>query len=122
MKVMFNHIAPEFRESIERECSRHVEKLNRWLKRYQPDLIQLQTSLDKQPRRTEYTVSLNLVLPSGTLHAEASAAGARASAKAAFAELEAQVKKHQSKLRKDYVWKRKRGREETTVRQSAPGE
>jgi hypothetical protein len=32
------------------------------------------------------------------------------SAKAAFAEIEAQVKKHQEKLRKDYVWKRKRGR------------
>jgi hypothetical protein len=28
----------------------------------------------------------------------------------AFAEIEAQVKKHQQKLRKDYVWKRKGGR------------
>ena len=31
-------------------------------------------------------------------------------AKVAFAEIESQVKKHQEKLRKDYVWKRKRPR------------
>lgn len=116
MKVMYNHISGEFREPIEQECARHVEKLSRWLKRYEPDLIQLQTSLEKQARRTEYRVSVNLVLPTGTLHAEESAADPRASAKAAFAELEAQVKKHQGKLRKDHVWKRKRGREATTAR------
>jgi ribosome-associated translation inhibitor RaiA len=34
-------------------------------------------------------------------------------AKGAFAELESQVKKHQQKLRKDYVWKRKRARPAT---------
>jgi hypothetical protein len=32
----------------------------------------------------------------------------RTSCKKAFAELVAQVKKHQAKLRKDYEWKRKR--------------
>ena len=34
----------------------------------------------------------------------------RARTKTAFAEIEQQVKKHQEKLRKDYMWKRKRGR------------
>jgi ribosome-associated translation inhibitor RaiA len=37
-------------------------------------------------------------------------ADVRKSVKAAFAEIEAQVKKHQEKLRKDYTWKRKRPR------------
>jgi len=32
----------------------------------------------------------------------------RTSCKKAFSDLEAQVKKHQEKLRKDYEWKRKR--------------
>jgi hypothetical protein len=32
----------------------------------------------------------------------------RTSCKKAFSELEAQVKKHQAKLRKDYEWRRKR--------------
>jgi ribosome-associated translation inhibitor RaiA len=53
---------------------------------------------------------VNLTLPTGTLHASAAGADVRSSAKAAFAELESQVKKHQEKLRKDYVWKRKRAR------------
>lgn len=110
MKVTFRHIDAEFRQPIEQECARHVEKLKRWLKRCAPDLIQLHTTLEKLPRRTEYSLSLDLALPTGTLHATASAADARASAKAAFAELENQLKRHQEKVRKDYIWKRKRGR------------
>ena len=110
MKVTFRNIEARFREPVEQECARHVEKLNRWLKRYAPDLIQLHTTLEKLPRRTEYSLSLNLALPTGTLHATGLAADARTSAKAAFAELENQLKKHQEKVRKDYVWKRKRGR------------
>jgi ribosome-associated translation inhibitor RaiA len=34
----------------------------------------------------------------------------RLSIKQAFAEIERQVKKHQSRLRRDYQWKRKRRR------------
>jgi ribosomal subunit interface protein len=110
MKVTFSQIQAEFRQPIEDECERHVEKLSRWLKKYAADSIQLHTGLKKVPRKAEYNFSLNLALPTGTLHATGSAAEARTSAKAAFAELEKQLKKHQEKLRKDYIWKRKRGR------------
>lgn len=110
MKVTFSHIQPEFRESIEEECTRRIEKLNRWLKKYEGDAVQLHTALETLPRKAEYNFSLNLTLPTGTLHATGSAADARTSAKAAFAELEKQLKRHQEKLRKDYIWKRKRGR------------
>jgi len=47
-------------------------------------------------------------LPTGTLHATGVGDNIRAACKKAFAELEVQVKKHQSRLRKDYEWKRKR--------------
>ncbi len=110
MKITYSHLAPEFRKAVELESQHHVEKLNRLLKRYAPDLVVLHGSIEKTPRKTEYTFSLNLTLPTGTLHASASGADVRTSTKGAFAELEAQVKKHQEKLRKDYVWKRKRGR------------
>ncbi len=110
MKIIYSHIEPEFRQAVERESQRHIEKLNRLLKRYAPDLVVLHGSLQKTPRKTEYTFSVNLTLPTGTLHASAAGADVRSSAKAAFAELESQVKKHQEKLRKDYVWKRKRAR------------
>ena len=87
-----------------------MKKLNRLLQRYSPDLVHLHSSVEKTPRRTEYGLSLNLTLPTGTLHATGMLAkDVRTSAKAAFAEIEVQVKKHQQKLRKDYVWKRKRG-------------
>jgi ribosome-associated translation inhibitor RaiA len=44
------------------------------------------------------------------MHATGVGDDVRASAKNAFAEIERQVKKHQEKLRKDYMWKRKRPR------------
>lgn len=108
MKITYSHIEAEFREAIEHETTRHAEKLNRLLKRYNPDLVHLHGSLEKAPRKSEFNFAVNLGLPTGVLHATGTGADALGSAKAAFAELETQVKKHQQKLRKDYVWKRKR--------------
>jgi ribosome-associated translation inhibitor RaiA len=110
MKITYSQIEVESRESVEKECGRHIEKLNRLLKRYDPDLVQLHCSLEKTPRRIEYGFSLNLTLPTGSLQATGLGADPRAGAKVAFAEIESQVKKHQEKLRKDYIWKRKRAR------------
>ena len=110
MNVTYSHVPAGLREPVEEECARQIEKLNRLLKKYAPDLVQLHSSLEKAARRVEYRFTLNLALPTGTLHATGSGADVRKSAKAAFAEIENQVKKHQQKLRKDYVWKRKRSR------------
>ena len=109
MKISYSHVPSDFRNEIEEESQHHVEKLNRLLKRYSPDLVQLHGSLDRTPRTSAYEYSVNLILPSGTLHATGTAAELRSAVKMAFAEIELQVKKHQQKLRKDYMWKRKRG-------------
>jgi hypothetical protein len=37
------------------------------------------------------------------------------SARKAFVDLEKQIKKHQARLRKDYEWKRKRGKAEQAL-------
>jgi ribosome-associated translation inhibitor RaiA len=108
MKITYSHVDAEFRAIIEHETERHAATLNRILKRYSPDAVLLHGSLEKTPRKIEFNFSLNLNLPTGTLHSTGVGADVLGSAKAAFAELEVQVKKHQSKLRKDYVWKRKR--------------
>jgi ribosome-associated translation inhibitor RaiA len=110
MKITYSHIELQFRDTVEAESARHVERLNRLLKRYPPDATQLHCSIEKTPRKTEFGFSVNLTLSTGTLHATGYGAEVRTSVKAAFAELDAQVKKHQAKLRKDYVWKRKRAR------------
>jgi ribosome-associated translation inhibitor RaiA len=109
MKISYSHVQSDFRKEIEAESKHHVEKLNRLLKKYSPDLIQLHGSLVRTPRTSDYEYSLNIILPSGTLHATGTAAELRSAVKMAFAEIELQVKKHQQKLRKDYMWKRKRG-------------
>ncbi|MGH9711882.1 MAG: HPF/RaiA family ribosome-associated protein [Candidatus Acidiferrales bacterium] len=110
MKIMYSHIELEFRRDVDHEAQRHIEKLKRLLKRYAPDLVVLHCSLEKTPRKVEYNFAVNLALPTGTLHASGAGGDVRSGVKVAFAELESQVKKHQAKLRKDYVWKRKRAR------------
>ena len=110
MKITYSHIEPQFRETVETEAARHVDKLNRLLKNYPPDSVLLHFSIEKTPHKPEFGCSANLTLPTGALHATGYGIEVRISVKAAFAEIDAQLKKHQAKVRKDYVWKRKRSR------------
>jgi ribosomal subunit interface protein len=110
MKIFYSNIEPEHRKAIDGEAAHHIEKLKRLLKRYDPDVVEMHWSVEKTPRKTEYTFSADLRLPTGHLHASGTGSDVRSSAKIAFAEIESQLKKHQEKLRKDYLWKRKRGR------------
>lgn len=110
MKLTIRNPHQQWHETVETETDRQATKLSRLLKRYAPDLVQLHADIAKQPRKESYTFSLNLSLPTGTLHATGEGADVRACVKAAFSELCAQVKKHMALLRKDYQWKRKRPR------------
>lgn len=108
LSISYKHVEPH--KPAEKEIEKYTGKLNRLLKSYDPDLAQLHGVFSKNPHREEFSFSLNLSLPTGTLHATGTGENVRASCKQAFAELEAQVKKHQARLRKDYEWKRKRPR------------
>lgn len=110
MKIIIRHHNEEWREPTEAETQRHVLKLQKLLKSFAPDLVQLHGAVEKHPRKEAYIFSLNLSLPTGTLYATGEGAQIRASVKKAFAEIEAQTKKHMALLRKDYEWKRKRPR------------
>jgi ribosomal subunit interface protein len=110
MKLSISYKHVEAQKPVEAEVERHVSKLGKLLKSYSPDLVQLHGAFSKNARTDENSCVLNLSLPTGTLHATGSGASMRTSCKQAFSELEAQVKKHQAKLRKDYEWKRKRPR------------
>ena len=110
MKLLISHKLEEWREPVEEETRRHVMKMEKLLKRYAPDLVQLHGNIEKRSRREEYLFTLNLSLPTGTLHATGEGEDVRACVKAAFAEIETQIKKHMALLRKDYEWKRKRPR------------
>lgn len=112
MKISISCKHVESRTAVETETSRYLQKLDRLLTSYAPDLVQVHGGFEKHPRKVEFTYSLNLSLPTGTLHATGVGPDVRQSIKKAFSELGMQLKKHQSRLRRDYQWKRKRGRAE----------
>ena len=115
MKLSISYKHVESQEEVVKDVEKHVEKLNKFLKIYAPDLVQLHGVFAANPHKEQHSCTLNLSLPTGSLHATGIGKNARASCKKAFSELEAQVKKHQALLRKDYQWKRKRSREGALV-------
>lgn len=110
MKLSISYKHVDAHDSVEEQTGRQVQKLGRLLKSYDPDLVQLHGVFSKNPHNQQHSFSLNLSLPTGTLHATGIGGNVRASCKQAFSELQVQLKKHQERLRKDYEWKRKRPR------------
>lgn len=110
MKISISYKHVDAHEEAEKQIQRHVAKISRLLKTYEPDLVQVHGAFSKNPHNQELSFSLNLSLPTGTLHATGTGENVRASCKKAFSELEIQLKKHLERLRKDYEWKRKRPR------------
>jgi ribosome-associated translation inhibitor RaiA len=106
MSISYKHV--QAHQPVEAEVAHRIAKLNRLLKSYEPDLVQLHGTFTQNPHKEEHSFSVNLALPTGSLHATGTAENPRGSCKQAFTELECQLKKHQSILRKDHQWKRKR--------------
>lgn len=115
MKITISYRHIESPQAVETALDRHVSKIGKLLKSYAPDLVQFHGGFEKQPHRPEYIFSANLSLPTGTLHATGDGPDPARSARKAFVELEKQIKKHQALLRKDYEWKRKRGKAEKAL-------
>jgi ribosome-associated translation inhibitor RaiA len=109
LSINYKHVDASH-QAVEAETTKSAKKLDRLLKCYEPDLVQLHGVFAPSARDGEHSFSLNLSLPTGVLHATGTGDNARAAMKKAFSELNDQVKKHQSRLRKDYEWKRKRPR------------
>jgi ribosome-associated translation inhibitor RaiA len=110
MKLTIRNAHEEWRVPVEKEMHRQAAKLEKLLKRYDPDLVQLHADIKKHARKESYSFTVKLSLPTRTLHATGEGPDVLASVKQAFAEICAQCKKHQALLRKDYEWKRKRPR------------
>jgi ribosome-associated translation inhibitor RaiA len=115
MNVSVQYKCDDFRPQVERDIARYSAKLERWLGRYDSDLVTLHGSYHKHARKRTYIVALNMRLPGATLHASAGNAEARFAVRRAFDELEMQVSRHQQLLRRDYEWKRKRLRHPVAV-------
>jgi ribosome-associated translation inhibitor RaiA len=110
LKLSVSHKREEWRYTVDKETEKRVVKIQKLLKHYDPDLVMLHGTLDKHAKKEEYSFVLNLSLPTGTLHATGEDDDVSGCIKRAFKEIETQIKKHVSLIRKDYEWKRKRPR------------
>jgi ribosomal subunit interface protein len=106
VSISYKHV--DSLKPVETEVTRRLDKLNRLLKRYEPDLVQIKGVFSKNQRTDEQSLILTLSLPTGTLHATGNGKNVLAGCKKAFSEIEVQIKKHQSLLRREHEWKRKR--------------
>ena len=94
---------------IEKEINHQIEKIQKRLHVFRPELVHLKTILDQNSAREGTLVSLNLRLPSGQLTAQAKASSPTAGIKAAFDELIQQIGRHKELLRSSHKWRRWRG-------------
>jgi len=110
MKINLSFRGLDAHEGFDRLVSRHCGKIEKLLTAYDPDLVQCHAAVEFHQKKNRYVLSLNLVLPTATLHAVHNAKDVQSTVQCAFRELETQLKKHKEKLRHQHEWKRKRGR------------
>ena len=106
VSISYKHV--DSQQAMAMEVTRRLDKLGRLLKSYEPDLVQIKGVFSKNPRTEEQSLALTLSLPTGTLRATGNGKNVLAGCKKAFSEIEMQIKKHQSLLRREHEWKRKR--------------
>jgi len=106
VSISYKHV--ESNQAVATELMRRLDKLEKLLRSYEPDLIQLKGVFGKNQRTEEQSLALTLSLPTGTMHATGNGKNVLAGCKKAFSEIEMQIKKHQALLRREHEWKRKR--------------
>jgi ribosomal subunit interface protein len=106
VSISYKHV--DSQKPVEMEVTRRLDKLNRLLRSYEPDLVQVKGVFSRNQRTEEQALVLTVSLPTGTLHATGNGKNVLAGCKKAFSEIEMQIKKHQSLLRREHEWKRKR--------------
>lgn len=93
---------------IEKEINHLIEKLEKRLQVFRPELVHLKGLIEQNTAREGTTVSLNLRLPSGQMAVQKSANTGSAAMKAAAEDLLQQLAKHKDVLRNSRKWQRRR--------------
>jgi RNA polymerase sigma factor (sigma-70 family) len=94
--------------AVEEEINHQVEKLQKRLHAFRPELVHLKGAFDRHSMQEGFTFCLNLRLPSGQMAAREAAASDLAVVKAAFADLLQQFSKHKDLLRSSHKWRGRR--------------
>jgi DNA-directed RNA polymerase specialized sigma24 family protein/ribosome-associated translation inhibitor RaiA len=107
---------------IEKEVSHQIEKMQKRLQVFRPELIHLKAVIDQSSAREGIVVSLNLRLPSGQLASQKKANSPTAAIKAAFDELIQQIGRHKEMLRSSHKWRHWRGGSQQSPEPGVPFE
>jgi RNA polymerase sigma factor (sigma-70 family) len=107
---------------IEKEISHQIEKVQKRLHVFRPELIHLKAIIEQNSAREGMHVSLNLRLPSGQLAAQEKASSPTAAIKAAFDELIQQIGRHKELLRSSHKWRHWRGGSRESLEPGVPFE
>ena len=87
---------------VENHIKSYLEKLQKRLQVFRPDLIHLHVTVDENHSREGVMLTTNLRLPSGQLTSSATGTTPLAAVKSAFEDLQEQLAKHKAKLREKY--------------------
>jgi len=93
---------------VEKEVNHLIEKLNKRLQVFRPELVHLKGVIEQNSAREGTVVSLNLRLPSGQMAVQKAAPTPAAAMKAAGEDLTQQLGKHKEILRNSRKWQRRR--------------
>ncbi len=77
------------------------QKLEKHLKRFKGDLVYLHGTLEKNPHREEFNVTLSLSLPTVVLHCSEKAANHDLAMNLALQDISRQIEKHIDKLNRE---------------------
>ncbi|MSO20573.1 MAG: hypothetical protein EXQ56_08945 [Acidobacteria bacterium] len=91
---------------IDKTIALNTEKLNKYLKHFEPDLVHLHGVLEYNSAKDIPTCSLNLSLPSAVLHAKETDDSILSALQECFKDLLRQVNKHKASLRREATWHR----------------
>ena len=65
MKLSISYRNVDYHAPLEKDVARHVEKLNKFLKSYAPDLVQFHVVFAMNARKKELSCTLHLSMPTG---------------------------------------------------------
>lgn len=103
--------------AVEKDVQHQIEKLQKRLQVFRPDLVHLRGVLEELSPREGVSISLNLRLPSGQMAVQKNAPTPEAAIKTGFEDLLQQLNKHKDMLRASHKWQR--DRRGNATRQSA---
>lgn len=99
----------ELSPADQRGLDRYRERLDRRLRHFDPDLVHLTIEIDRHPRTGQYVGSFRLTLLNQALPAKRNSGPTiEALLKQAFDDIEEQLSRFKSNLRRDYAHERKR--------------